>query len=211
MGIIYKITNKVNRHFYIGQTIVSSRERFRKHRNSMNQRKTIVLYKAFRKYGIESFVIEELEQCNRENLLARERFYIKQLKPQYNMTAGGEGAPPFKITPKRIAAWERQKGTTQSKKTCKLRNAVLRNMIWINNGESNRRIDKTEPLPNGWKKGRLKSWSRLGSKQSPETRLKMSMAKAKTPKETCVVCESKFTKQNITKHRVACIRKSYAL
>lgn len=89
---IYKITNNLNNHFYIGQSINISK-RWKEHKRSFLYGKThsTVLQKAFIKYGIENFKFEVLEECPVENLDDREVFYIATLKPKYNMNFGGSG------------------------------------------------------------------------------------------------------------------------
>lgn len=69
---IYKITNNINRHCYIGQSIDIT-TRWRRHRESL---KDYPLYRAFRKYGIENFSFEVLEECNRSELNKKEQEYI---------------------------------------------------------------------------------------------------------------------------------------
>ena len=63
--LIYKITNKVNNKCYIGQTIKTAQERWKEHQqhafgnhpNDINK----TLYKAMRKYGLENFIFEVLQ------------------------------------------------------------------------------------------------------------------------------------------------------
>lgn len=103
--IIYRITNTVNNKFYIGKTTKSLEERFLRHKANHKHGKTY-LYKAMRKHGVENFKIEALELT--EDLDARERFWISELAPEYNMTAGGDGgdtshSPNFKEAMKRRA------------------------------------------------------------------------------------------------------------
>lgn len=88
---IYKITNNVNGNIYIGKTVKSITERFKKHiYNSRNG--NTYLYKSMRKYGIENFSVTLLEEIKEEKLLdEREKFWIKELNPQYNLTEGGTG------------------------------------------------------------------------------------------------------------------------
>lgn len=96
MGIIYKITNKVNNKIYIGQTIYSLTHRWNQHRNQrsdilMKDRK---LYRAFNKYGIQNFSIEQIEECDNSLLNEREVYWIKyydSFNNGYNMTLGGDG------------------------------------------------------------------------------------------------------------------------
>lgn len=91
---IYKITNKINGHAYIGLS-TNIEKRFEYHKNPYNQKRehTKLLYLAFAKYGIENFTFETLEECSIEELAEKEQFYITLYDTQkngYNMTAGGE-------------------------------------------------------------------------------------------------------------------------
>lgn len=90
-GFIYKITNKVNGKCYIGQTRYTVEFRWRQHKNSKDD---LVLHRAFRKYGIENFLFETIEECNVDKLNEREMYYIAEynsFKDGYNMTVGGDG------------------------------------------------------------------------------------------------------------------------
>ena len=94
MAIIYKITNKINGKLYIGKTEIPIEKRFREHQlDSKRVRcKDRPLYRAFSKYGIENFKIEEIEKTDTPS--ERERFWIHTYKTYsngYNATLGGEG------------------------------------------------------------------------------------------------------------------------
>lgn len=107
MGYIYKITNLVNGHFYIGQTTKTIETRFMQHWRDATSLKCgkesqTVLHRAMRKYGIENFSIEVLEECPDEMLSEKEIFYIDKLnafygKDGYNMTFGGNCGTPLKL------------------------------------------------------------------------------------------------------------------
>jgi group I intron endonuclease len=98
-GSIYKITNKINQKFYIGKTIKKLKYRFNNHcYEALSRNSTTYLHRAIRKYGKENFIIEEIELCNSDDLNEREIFWISTLKPQYNLTAGGEGISGYKYT-----------------------------------------------------------------------------------------------------------------
>ena len=91
---IYKITNKINGNSYIGQSINVEKRLLshKKYRNKIIKNK--VLYKAIEKYGIENFDFEILEECKKEELNEREKYYIKKYNTYYkgyNMTRGGDG------------------------------------------------------------------------------------------------------------------------
>lgn len=93
MGYIYKISNSINDKVYIGQTIQLISERWKVHLfRAKNGHKTH-LYSAMRKYGIENFTIEELEQVDNKELDDRERYWIKYYNSYYNgynSTLGGQ-------------------------------------------------------------------------------------------------------------------------
>lgn len=108
---IYKITNIINNKIYIGQSI-NIEERFSQHKKSYLQpyskHYNCLIYRAFRKYGLENFRFEILEECKIEELSKKESFWIKYYNSYYNgynMTFGGEGCT--KTDYNKIAAlWE---------------------------------------------------------------------------------------------------------
>lgn len=94
MGYIYKITNTINGKNYIGQTIKSIEKRFSQHKNNYTKPyfEHLALYKAFRKYGIENFTFEPIEEIDNEKLDEREIYWIKEYNSYYNgynSTLGG--------------------------------------------------------------------------------------------------------------------------
>lgn len=99
---IYKITNMINGKVYIGQS-VNIKKRFAAHKsaafNPKNKHYNYPLYRAIRKYGIENFSFEVIEECNEENLNDREIFYISKYKSHgkngYNLDDGGNQASHY--------------------------------------------------------------------------------------------------------------------
>ena len=90
---IYKITNEINNKIYIGQTSRNIVERFSEHKRATSNQP---LYNAMRKYGIDNFSLELVEECSQENVDEREIYYINKYdsyKNGYNATMGGEGRP----------------------------------------------------------------------------------------------------------------------
>jgi len=96
---IYKITNLSNSKFYIGQSrdIFS---RWKAHTISLHDTSNeSVIRMAFAKYNLRdqvskpgiygNFNFEIVEICPEENLLERERHYIQELKPHYNVQLMG--------------------------------------------------------------------------------------------------------------------------
>ena len=101
MGTIYKITNQINKKIYVGQTIGILSKRWREHCFQAKEgSKTYYLYQAMRKYGIENFDIEEIEECSNDKLNERECYWIKYYNSfgegGYNLTPGGHGADTLK-------------------------------------------------------------------------------------------------------------------
>lgn len=96
---IYKITNLVNGKCYIGQS-TNIKKRWSAHKSDAFNKKSVTyhypLYRAFRKYGIEHFSFEVLEECPSELLDEKEIFFIKQYNAYgdggYNQDEGGWNA-----------------------------------------------------------------------------------------------------------------------
>ena len=86
---IYRITNLIDGKSYIGQSI-DIRRRFCDHRCFAHETNRHLKF-ALEKYGKDNFKYEVLEECSAEMLDERERFYIKTLSPEYNVTNGGQG------------------------------------------------------------------------------------------------------------------------
>ena len=96
MGYIYKITNLINGKEYIGKTEATIIDRFKDHiKDSRREKcKDKPLYRAFNKYGIDNFIVEEVERCSDEILNERESYWIDYYNTYhygYNATRGGDG------------------------------------------------------------------------------------------------------------------------
>ena len=94
MAYIYQITNNINGKIYVGKTEFSIEKRFKEHCEDAfkNGKEKRPLYAAMRKYGIEHFHIELIEETN--NPEERECYWIEQkqsFKYGYNATIGGDG------------------------------------------------------------------------------------------------------------------------
>lgn len=94
---IYKITNKANGKIYVGQSI-DIKERWKQHRwkafncNEVGYHSAI--HCAMRKYGLDNFIYEVLEECGVEELDEKEKYWISQLNSivpnGYNIMEGGQ-------------------------------------------------------------------------------------------------------------------------
>ena len=101
MAYIYKLTNNVNGKIYVGQTKQTLEERFNSHIYDMNREKFKhrPIYLAMKKYGVENFSIEKIEDCDDIIADERERFWIGYLNTcveGYNVALGGAGKPLYK-------------------------------------------------------------------------------------------------------------------
>ena len=93
-GRIYIIRNTVNSKIYVGQTTVSIKLRFQNHLSAARNNKDYVIGKAIRKYGQDKFYVELLEECLKEELNEREKYWISFFKATdsrygYNLSIGG--------------------------------------------------------------------------------------------------------------------------
>ena len=96
MPYIYKITNQINGKSYIGKTLKTIEDRWKEHisESQKTQEEHRPLYSAFKKYGVENFLIEEIETCSDLELSDREKYWIEYFgtfKNGYNATLGGDG------------------------------------------------------------------------------------------------------------------------
>lgn len=94
-GFIYKITNIINNKSYIGQTIQNVKERFYQHCATKCSKEVLnmTIHKAIMKYGKDNFIIEVIEETDKENLNDREIYWIKYFNTYYNgynSTEGGQ-------------------------------------------------------------------------------------------------------------------------
>ena len=92
-GVVYKITNTINGKSYVGQTKQKLSRRIAQHKVANS-----AIGNAIRKYGIENFIIEVIEECaTLEQLNKREKFWIAFFNCKapngYNRNDGGEGSP----------------------------------------------------------------------------------------------------------------------
>ena len=123
---IYKITNRHDGKFYVGQTVNAITYRFRKHCEQARRGEGYKLHAAIRKHGVDNFTVELLEECESlEHLNEREEHLISTLKPAYNLCPGGA----FRLGPESIAKMaESLRGNKQSDETVTRRFTALREL-----------------------------------------------------------------------------------
>lgn len=100
---IYKITNKINGKYYIGQSKnIEKRMIYHKWDSKKKDKKEWPLYRDINKYGIDNFTVEVLEECSEEELNDKEFYYINK----YDATNPNKGynfcANPISFKDKRM-------------------------------------------------------------------------------------------------------------
>lgn len=122
--IIYKITNKINGKYYIGQTTQGIERRWKDHCKNSNKS---AISLAIKKHGKENFFIESIVKCDSvEEMNKRETMCIKvlnSLAPNgYNIEVGGKNRNMAESTKKKLSKINKntippdRKGCTISKK-----------------------------------------------------------------------------------------------
>ena len=84
---VYRLVNKINGKTYIGSsTSLSNRLSIYYSLDTLKKVKgSIIIYRALLKYGHSNFSLDILEYCESNVLIAREKYYIDLLKPEYNI------------------------------------------------------------------------------------------------------------------------------
>ena len=106
MAYIYKITNLINQHSYIGKTEHTDPiNRWKEHLHEVTKERNAhrSTYRAIRKYGKENFSFEVIEETS--NPEEREKYYIQYYDTYnngYNETIGGDGASYLQLPEKEI-------------------------------------------------------------------------------------------------------------
>jgi group I intron endonuclease len=167
---IYKILNKINNKSYIGSSS-NIKSRWNVHLSKLNLQKhhSILLQRAYNKYGEENFVFIIIEEC--ENLIEREQFwldYYKSYNPKfgYNICNKAFSTTGLKATEYcKQRAKEVHTGKIETLETRKKKSLALMN--------NKNNLGKTLSLETR-NKIREKSKNR---KHSSETKQKMKIAK----------------------------------
>ena len=148
MPYIYKIKNNINDKVYIGKTMKTIEERFKQHcrESKRENREKRPLYNAMRKYGIENFSVEMVEECTPELLSEREKYWIEyygSFKYGYNATNGGDGKPylDYDLI---IKLWNENKNIQEIAKIMKCDLGSVRKVLDINNISHRERIIRSK-------------------------------------------------------------------
>ena len=142
---IYKIENQINHHLYIGKA-KNIEQRWSAHKSNAKNMKENHLYRAMRKYGIENFSFDIIEEIPIEkyDLISseKEKYWIKYyhayIDPNnYNETEGGEGVtgwiPSEEWKEKQSKSRKKWYQTKEGKEKAKKQSEQMKNNN-INNG-----------------------------------------------------------------------------
>jgi len=123
---IYKWKNKINNKCYIGSSEnLSCRLSFYYSNSSMEsllKRSKSQICSALLKHGLYNFSLEIIEYCEPSKCLEREAFYLKTLKPEYNIAkepGASMSGRKHSDESKQIIS-DKKKGQTLSNKTKKI-------------------------------------------------------------------------------------------
>lgn len=166
MYCIYRITNKLNGHTYIGQHKYTDR------RNPMKRYKGsgIALHLAYKKYGFDNFGVEILQQNiqTRKLINALEKYFIAKYKPEYNIAEGGQGGfivpiseeHKHKMSEAHKGKPHPHKGSSHSEETKRKISEAMKGKStwnkgthWYNNGVVS---VQAKECPEGYVKGRIR-------------------------------------------------------
>ena len=152
---IYKITNLINGKSYVGQS-VDIETRFKRHKqtafNPNSKSYNYPLYRAIRKYGIENFSFDVVQECFESELNENEIFYIEQYNSYYkgyNQDKGGNNASHYiKLSDDLVSDIISRLKTTldNSDEIGEYFGVTGRTIRGINSGECCRRAHETYPI-----------------------------------------------------------------
>ena len=170
---IYIITNLIDGKSYIGKSEKNIEYRLHQHKFGISSNEH--LQNAIRKYGIENFTFEMLEECSKEDCCDRERYWINfynTLYPNgYNYTTGGENKSGFNfsnISKQRMSQTATQRCNNPNER--KRLSDIAKLRVW--DDEERNKVSNTL-------KDRFKDKTKVpmyGKKHSAETKNKMSQA-----------------------------------
>jgi group I intron endonuclease len=135
MAYIYKITNTQNGKIYIGKTLNAVEKRFGEHcRDYLRERcEKRPLYAAMRKYGVDNFIVETIEET--DNPDERERYWIEyygSFKNGYNATTGGDGRSYIDVD-LIISTYKKTQNIAETARILKYSRDSIKNILENNN------------------------------------------------------------------------------
>lgn len=162
-GKIYKIQNKINGLVYVGCTISSLEKRFQEHLyRCLKTDYKSKLYNSIKKYGVENFTIDLVDECDLSVIYETEKKYIQEFDSfnnGLNSTYGGEGCLGYIHSPdirKKISegtkngnshkgkTYEELYGDRAEEEKMKRKNSVKLKWDSMDEDERNNRVKKTK-------------------------------------------------------------------
>lgn len=156
---IYKIINQINNKIYVGQS-QNIEKRWNRHHNGPfnpnDEQYNCPLYRAIRKYGLDNFSFEIIEECSVEQLNEKEKYWIayyKSFDPDkgYNLTRGGrDGVTYSKLTKEKVMQIIEllQSSSLSQEQIGRQFNISQREVSGINKGENWTQTDINYPIRN---------------------------------------------------------------
>ena len=182
--IIYKTTNLINGKSYVGQQSTDIK-------TYLGSGK--ILEFAIKKYGVENFKKEIIEEClTREELNKREIYWIKKLNPVYNIHEGGYGG----YNKFAVGANKKKKGKTWEEIYSPEGLETMRSIE--RSGKNNSFYGKTHTEENKKLNAEQARKMHTGSKRSEASKLRSSIA-LKNSKKHKEVMRSKEVREKISK------------
>lgn len=155
MRHVYLIQNKINNKIYVGQSKVPNKRWVRHKYDALTRQKPHPLYLSIRKYGIENFQFEIIEQWNDNEIDCAEKFWIEYFRSHdrnygYNLELGGlknkiisqETRNKFSISSKKRYNYETAERLKNAKQTPIARENASKSAI----GSKNSRANLTEEI-----------------------------------------------------------------
>lgn len=83
---IYSIKNNISGKEYVGSSInVERRMKQHLYRLNKNIHENVILQRSYNKHGKDAFIFTLLEETTRKDKISRERYWVSQLKPEFNI------------------------------------------------------------------------------------------------------------------------------
>jgi group I intron endonuclease len=97
---VYRWVNIISGRNYIGSSVNLGKRfiNYYNYNHLSDPKCNMLIYKAVLKYGYSNFKLEILEYCNQTRVLDRENFYLKLVKPEYNILEKAGSSLGYKHT-----------------------------------------------------------------------------------------------------------------
>lgn len=183
-AIVYRATNSVNGHTYIGFTTRGLKHREKHHRYVAKLGKGHLLQAALRKYGDDAISFEVMAEFeDRDLALIYEQEAIAKYKPEYNISLGGEGRTGPMTEAHKQALSRANKGQGLGRKGTPHTEETKRRLREVNLGNKNmlghKHTDEAKAKISAINKGRPSPFK--GVPRTEETKAKMSAAQKGRP------------------------------